>query len=144
MVELKLDVLLLRGTTLKLNQEAHWVDFKYEQLPSFCFYCGLIGHQERLCDTKLFDSNTNNICEDQYGSWLRTSIPKGDKKKTNGGSEMGTQVVVREIPSQLGRIRAGVRGEGKLEGERNQPNASKTKMTVLDQPHLQEFKESTG
>lgn len=43
LIELNLDVPLLRGTTLKLNEEAHWVDFKYKQLPSFCFYCGLIG-----------------------------------------------------------------------------------------------------
>lgn len=29
------------------------VDFKYEQLPVFYFYCGIVGHQERSCTLKL-------------------------------------------------------------------------------------------
>lgn len=44
LVEVKLDIPLLRGTKLKLDQEVLWVEFKYEQLAFFCFYCGLIGH----------------------------------------------------------------------------------------------------
>jgi hypothetical protein len=27
----------------------NWVDFKYENLPMFCFSCGLIGHNEENC-----------------------------------------------------------------------------------------------
>lgn len=35
LIELNLNIPLLRGTALKLTQEVHCVDFKYEQLPSY-------------------------------------------------------------------------------------------------------------
>lgn len=44
LVEVELDKPLLSGTKLKLDHEVIWVDFKYEQLPRFCYYCGRIGH----------------------------------------------------------------------------------------------------
>ncbi|WOG91293.1 hypothetical protein DCAR_0310541 [Daucus carota subsp. sativus] len=31
-----------------------WINFKYERLPSFCFFCGVIGHSEKFCES-LFD-----------------------------------------------------------------------------------------
>lgn len=57
---------LLRGIKLKLDEELIWVDFCYKQLPAFCFYCGIMGHQERSCEMKLRDSEENKITEDQY------------------------------------------------------------------------------
>ena len=29
-----------------------WVDFRYEQLPQFCYQCGIVGHGESFCRTK--------------------------------------------------------------------------------------------
>lgn len=26
-----------------------WVQFKYEGLPNYCFYCGKLGHVSRVC-----------------------------------------------------------------------------------------------
>lgn len=37
LVELDLTSPLMRGTTIKLGDEGVWIDFKFEQLPAFCF-----------------------------------------------------------------------------------------------------------
>lgn len=42
--EIDLNKPMMRGTKLKLDNESVWVDFRYEHLPIFCFYCGVIGH----------------------------------------------------------------------------------------------------
>lgn len=43
-----LDKALIRGTNIRLNDEVYWADFKYEQIAAFCYYCGKIGHSDRL------------------------------------------------------------------------------------------------
>lgn len=48
LVELDLTKPLLRGTKLKYKSIKIWVEFRYEQLPTFCYYCGRIGHNERM------------------------------------------------------------------------------------------------
>lgn len=39
----------------KSGGEWIWINFKYERLPSFCFYCGKIGHTDKFCET-MFDN----------------------------------------------------------------------------------------
>lgn len=68
---LNLDRPLLRGTNIKLNNVACWVDFKYEQLASFCYYCGRIGHSDRLCAKRGEDLRKRELNEGQYGDWLK-------------------------------------------------------------------------
>lgn len=55
LIDLDLTKPLLRGTTLKYKQEECWIEFKYEQLPLFCFYCGRVGHNEILCSQRRTD-----------------------------------------------------------------------------------------
>lgn len=80
LVELELDKPLIRGTRLKLENEVIWVDLKYEILPTFCFYCGIIGHSEKACETKMDDSRKDQVREGQYGIWLRASQVKRGKR----------------------------------------------------------------
>jgi hypothetical protein len=49
-----------------------WLDFRYENLPMFCFGCGLVGHTEDNCS----DSSQNSLEErvNTRGSWLRSNI----------------------------------------------------------------------
>lgn len=47
LVEIDLNRPLMRETKLKFNEQEVWVDFKYENLAQFDFYCGRIGHSER-------------------------------------------------------------------------------------------------
>lgn len=62
---------LLRGTKLTLEEEMFWVEFKYESLPTLCFYYGILGHMKKSCDRKMTDSKEANLCEGQYGEWMR-------------------------------------------------------------------------
>ena len=41
---------LMQGEMIQIDDlEASWVTFKYEQLPIFCYSCGILGHQDREC-----------------------------------------------------------------------------------------------
>lgn len=59
--------------------------FKYEHLPSFCFYYGKLGHLEKGCDQKIEDCTKNNICEGKFGDCLRAPLIKGGKRGELGG-----------------------------------------------------------
>ena len=50
-IRVSIDLLkpLKRGITIHLNGKSHWVTFKYEKLPMFCFNCGRIIHGEKGC-----------------------------------------------------------------------------------------------
>lgn len=79
LVEIVLNKPLLRGTKIILDGEQEWIEFKYELLPSLCFYCGLIGNQEKSCEKKVEDSQNDQVREKQYGTWLRASTARGVK-----------------------------------------------------------------
>ena len=52
-----MDVRLLIKRKMKIRKtggEWIWVTFKYEHIPNFCFFCGLIGHTNKLCE-KMYD-----------------------------------------------------------------------------------------
>ena len=37
------------GFLMGLDGNRHWVDYKYERLPVFCHFCGILGHDLRHC-----------------------------------------------------------------------------------------------
>ncbi|KAL4283624.1 hypothetical protein GQ457_16G014760 [Hibiscus cannabinus] len=47
---------------------------KYERLPKFCFYCGIIGHESRLCPVLTKGEKPTF----QFGYWLRVELPKSN------------------------------------------------------------------
>ncbi|KAK6138784.1 hypothetical protein DH2020_027470 [Rehmannia glutinosa] len=71
LVEINLVEPLMRGTKITLEEESYWVDFKYENLQTFCLYCGVIGHSERECLKRKEDLENNCFKDGQYGEWLR-------------------------------------------------------------------------
>lgn len=83
LVEIDLTKPLAKGTKLKYKQDEIWTQFKYEQLPTFCYYCGCIGHSEKVCALRLEDLEGNYLKKDQFSPWLRASIGKG----IDGGPE---------------------------------------------------------
>lgn len=50
-----------------------WVTFKYERLPMFCHYCGLLGHDLRHCECHFKLSKSGVEVEYQYGEWLKAT-----------------------------------------------------------------------
>ncbi|KAK6163997.1 hypothetical protein DH2020_000861 [Rehmannia glutinosa] len=70
-VSIEIEKPLMRGINLKLKGEAHWVNFKYENLIGCCFYCGWIGHHERFCEERKTDILQNNLKEGRFGEWLK-------------------------------------------------------------------------
>lgn len=52
----------------KKNQEESWLNFKYEKLPNFCFFCSIIGHSEKFC-VKLYQFPDKNVLH-LFGTWL--------------------------------------------------------------------------
>lgn len=74
----------------KMGEECSWINFKYENVPTFCFICGFLGHSEKFC-SKLFDTPEQDIIK-PYGAWLRAPFkrqvkPIGAKWLRNGGEE---------------------------------------------------------
>lgn len=55
------------------------MDFSYEHLPAFCFYYSLVGHQKKSCNSKMTESQSGQVCEDQFGKWLRAKTFKMGK-----------------------------------------------------------------
>lgn len=70
----------MRGTKLRLDSQSVWVEFKYEKMASFCFYCGRMDHQEKSCSVRTGDARVRKLQLGQYGLWLRAeanrAVPK--------------------------------------------------------------------
>lgn len=87
-VTLSLDKPLKRRMKIKMSgNEWFWVNFKYENVPNFCFICGIVGHSERFC-SQLFEKSEEEIMK-PYGSWMRAPLkrqvkPVGAKWLRNG------------------------------------------------------------
>ncbi|KAL0008718.1 hypothetical protein SO802_010220 [Lithocarpus litseifolius] len=50
-----------------------WVDFKYERLPIFCYWCCKVDHDERDCIQWMRIKEMLKAEDKQFGAWLRAS-----------------------------------------------------------------------
>ena len=70
-VEVPIDKPLLRGGfVLSPDGQRVWVQYKYEQLASFCHRCGLMGHATTQCNTTPQQEDASTL---PYGEWLKAS-----------------------------------------------------------------------
>ena len=72
-VDVDVSLPLLRGKILeRADGSSFWVDFQYEDLPTFCYRCGCLGHGGNECIVgRGSGSVMSGGVSDLYGSWLR-------------------------------------------------------------------------
>ena len=113
------------GYITNMARERCWVSFKYERLPTFCFTCGKIGHDEKHC-SMVFEKQPL-YC--QYGEWMRAGVvSKGSNDgmrasrsrshEPKSGGEPGTraQSTAEEL---VVFVQSGNEGSGSLGGNYN-------------------------
>lgn len=61
----------------KIGNEWMWITFKYQNVPTFCFICGLLGHSEKYC-SQLFEKPECEIIK-MYGNWMRALLRRQTK-----------------------------------------------------------------
>lgn len=81
-VDLPIDKPLRKGGYINMEDGGRcWITFKYEQLPTFCFICGRLGHDNKHYLKGAIEQQQLR----QYGDWLRaggTTKSGSDKAKT--------------------------------------------------------------
>lgn len=56
----------------RAGNEWYWIVCKYENVPTFCFICGLLGHSDKFC-SRLFDMQEGEISK-TFGPWMRATL----------------------------------------------------------------------
>jgi hypothetical protein len=86
-IRIKIDISkpLPRGRVLKLQGKTVWVPFKFENLPLFCFHCGLIKHGPVGC-LKRSGFRAQGTAT-KFGPWLR--VQSSPRRKEFGWEPWG-------------------------------------------------------
>ncbi|KAK7820275.1 hypothetical protein CFP56_038985 [Quercus suber] len=103
---MKLDISqpLSRGRTIRMGgSKTGWVDFRYERLPIFCYWCRRIDHDDR--DSPLWINSKESLGskDKQFGPWLRadsehlqrpmvTEVDKQKPSESNRGGKSSGKV----------------------------------------------------
>ena len=56
-----------------------WVDFKYERLPIFYYWCRMVDHDEKECLQWIRSRETLRSEEKQFGAWLWASPERNQR-----------------------------------------------------------------
>jgi hypothetical protein len=73
-VKVNINKPLCRGRKIGLaNGKDSWVAFRYERLPNYCYWCGLLTHGEKDCDYWLRNHADLRQEDQAYGPWLRAT-----------------------------------------------------------------------
>ena len=63
-----------RGRKVVLEDDKEiWVYFKYEKLPNFCYWCGMVSHVDKECEIWLANKGKSLAAKQEYGAWLRSA-----------------------------------------------------------------------
>ena len=80
-VSIDITLPLCRGRVITMeNGEKHWVNFKYERLPNFCFWCGHLNHSDKDCTLSIKSKSTLSPHGEQFNSCLKAAPYKTSRK----------------------------------------------------------------
>ncbi|KAL0007845.1 hypothetical protein SO802_009347 [Lithocarpus litseifolius] len=84
-----------------------WVKFKYERLPLFCHYCGLLGHDVKHCASHFAVTRNGGEVDYQYGEFLRalggrqrSSLPRNTFGNAGAAKEQMSGESTQDSPMQ--------------------------------------------
>jgi hypothetical protein len=114
---IKLDITkpLLRGRRMKLGGNSIWARFQYEQLPYFCFECGVIKHGKGGCPKRTTSKVRRG--EPEYGPWLRVPSPTR-RFNTGSNSWRGRSSSNQQFGMESGRSASSNQKENEEDGHR--------------------------
>ena len=73
-VEVDVSKPLCRGRKVILDdKEEVWVAFKYEKLPNFCYWCGMVCHDDKDCDIWLSSKGLLPLESQEFRAWMRAT-----------------------------------------------------------------------
>ena len=74
-----------RGFLAGSDGQKTWTTFRYERLPMFCDYCGLLGHDIKHCAIYFGLMKSRKEVQLQYGEWLKASGGRKRVERTKSG-----------------------------------------------------------
>lgn len=118
-VSLDITLPLCRGRMVrKGGTEKLWVDFRYERLPIFCYWCGKVDHDERDCLLWIRSKETIRTEDKQFGPWLRATQDRTQKPQlivaSPGNSGGGLQPDLAANPGGGGANQSQKEGEANV------------------------------
>ena len=84
-VSVSVSKLLRRGCFVSDSDGNHtWLNFKYERLGKFCYFCGFVGHDLKHRAGFFAVEKNGETMDLQYGDWLKAV---GGRQKTTRRAE---------------------------------------------------------
>ncbi|KAK7850422.1 uncharacterized protein CFP56_000993 [Quercus suber] len=90
----------------------HWVTFKYERLPLFCHFCGLLGHDLKHCAAYFVATKNEGDVICQYGDWMKATggRNRSPSRRTFDREDAGVEFGWRK--DQSGKVSQEASGDG--------------------------------
>ncbi|XP_057747435.1 uncharacterized protein LOC130966635 [Arachis stenosperma] len=74
-VNMNINTPFMKGTNVgSMKDGLTWVNFKYERLPTFCYYCGKAGQEENNCGKGKQDEERGMYKSKSLGPWIKADI----------------------------------------------------------------------